>query len=113
MLLGFARPGAGWLQRGLVEAGRVARRVSGATVSYPGILPGVTLEYAVSPAGLKERIVLASASADVAGLRFTVTAGGGPGPRGVPGGGAGWGAGGGAGLVSPAPVLMGARGARA
>ncbi|HEX9536661.1 MAG TPA: DNRLRE domain-containing protein, partial [Streptosporangiaceae bacterium] len=108
-LVRFELPGGGWLQTGLAGARRVAPRVSGSTVSYPGILPGVTLEYAVSPAGLKERIVLASASADVAGLRFTVTAGGGLVPRAVPGGATGWYAGGVLVLVSPAPFMMDAR----
>jgi RHS repeat-associated protein len=108
-LVRFELPAGGWLQTGLAGARRVAPRVSGSTVSYPGILPGVTLEYAVSPAGLKERIVLASASADVAGLRFTVTAGGGLVPRAMPGGATGWYAGGVLVLVSPAPFMMDAR----
>ncbi len=108
-LVRFELPAGGWLQTGLAGARRVAPRVSGGTVSYPGILPGVTLEYAVSPGGLKERIVLASASADVAGLRFTVTAGGGLVPRAMPGGATGWYAGGALVLVSPAPFMMDAR----
>jgi YD repeat-containing protein len=108
-LVRFALPAGGWLQTGLAGARRVAPRVSGGTVSYPGILPGVTLEYSVSPAGLKERIVLASASADVAGLRFTVTAGGGLVPRAMPGGATGWYAGDALRLVSPAPFMMDAR----
>ena len=62
-LVRFELPGSGWLATGLPGGRRVAPRVSGSTVSYPGILPGVTLEYSVSPAGLKETIVLASASA--------------------------------------------------
>src|SRR5215469_1582083 len=109
-LVRFELPAGGWLQTGLAGARRVAPRVSGSTVSYPGILPGVTLEYAVSPEGLKERIVLASASADVAGLRFTMMAGGGLVPRAMPGGATGWySAGGLLMLVSPAPFMMDAR----
>jgi hypothetical protein len=65
-LVRFELPSGGWLQAGLPGGRRVVPRVSGNVVSYPGILPGVTLEYAVSPQALKERIVLASASADVA-----------------------------------------------
>src|SRR5260370_28008982 len=52
---------------------------------------------------------MASASADVAGLRFTVTAGGGLVPGVVPGGATGWYAGGALVLVSPAPFMMDAR----
>ena len=108
-LVRFRLPAGGWLQTGLPGARRVAPRVSGSTVSYPGILPGVTLEYAVSPTGLKERIVLASASADVAGLRFTVTAGGGLVPRAMPGGATGWYSAAVLALVSPAPFMTDAR----
>src|SRR5262249_58995646 len=110
-LVRFELPAGGWLQTGLAGARRVAPRVSGSTVSYPGILPGVTLEYAVSPEGLKEEVVLASAAADVAGLRFMVSAGGGLVPRAMPGGATGWYAGGAPVpvLVSPAPFMTDAR----
>src|SRR5215469_14469830 len=110
-LVRFELPAGGWLQTGLPGGRRVAPRVSGSTVSYPGILPGVTLEYAVSPAGLKEQVVLASPSADVAGLRFMVSAGGGLVPRAMPGGATGWYAGGAPVpvLVSPAPFMTDAR----
>src|SRR5262249_61977829 len=40
-LVRFELPAGGWLQTGLAGARRVAPRVSGSTVSYPGILPGV------------------------------------------------------------------------
>jgi len=108
-LVRFESPAGGWLQTGLPGGRRVAPRVSGSTVSYPEILPGVSLEYSVSPSGLKERIVLASASADVADLRFTVRAGGGLAPRAMPGGATGWYAGGELMLVSPAPFMTDAR----
>ncbi|HEX9030339.1 MAG TPA: DNRLRE domain-containing protein, partial [Streptosporangiaceae bacterium] len=108
-LVRFSLPAGGWLQTGLPGGRRVTPRVSGNTVTYPQILPGVTLEYSVSPSGLKERIVLASASADVAGLRFTVTAGGGLVPRAMSGGGTGWYAGSQLMLVSPAPFMTDAR----
>jgi hypothetical protein len=49
--------------------------------------------------------VLASASADVAGLRFTVTAEGGLVPRAMPGGSTGWYSGSLLALVSPAPFM--------
>jgi RHS repeat-associated protein len=105
-LVRFEVAGGGWLQVGLAGARPVPPRVAGDVVAYPGILPGVTLSYQVTPAELKERIVLASPSAG-AGLRFAVRAGGGLTPAGLQGGGIGWSRDGTdvPVLVIPAPVM--------
>src|SRR5215469_6315823 len=42
-LVRFELPSGGWLQTGLPGARRVTPQAHGSTVSYPGILPGVTL----------------------------------------------------------------------
>jgi RHS repeat-associated protein len=109
-LVRFEVPGGGWLQTGLAGAAHVTPRAHGNVVTYRGILPGVTLSYAVTPAGLKERVVLASASAGAA-LRFTVTAGGGLVPSALRGGATAWSRNGMPVLVIPAPVMADARGA--
>ncbi|OLB80191.1 MAG: hypothetical protein AUI14_07570 [Actinobacteria bacterium 13_2_20CM_2_71_6] len=48
---------------GLAGAAHVAASVSGSTAAYPGILPGTDLEVMTTTAGVKESLVLHSASA--------------------------------------------------
>src|SRR5262245_17441353 len=81
-LVRFEAPGGGWLSIGLA-GGRAGRpQVSGDTVTYLGVAPGVDLSYQVTPQALKERITLASAAAaaSLASLAFVVRAGGGLAP---------------------------------
>jgi RHS repeat-associated protein len=110
-LVRFEVPGGGWLQTGLAGGRAVTPLVNKDMVSYRGILPGITLSYAVTPLGLKETLVLASRQADTAGLRFTVTAGGGLVPSALRGGATAWSRNGVPILVIPAPVMADRRGA--
>src|SRR5215469_9000241 len=78
-LVRFSAPGGGWLAEGLAGARVAAPRVSGDTVTYPSVAPGVSLSYQVTPQSLVERITLASPAAakSLSSLRFMVKAGGG------------------------------------
>ena len=87
-LVRFNAPGGGWLTIGVAGARALRPVVSGDTVSYAGIAPGVSLSYEVTRQSLKERITLASATAasSLASLRFSVRAGGGLTPAALPDG---------------------------
>ena len=113
-LVRFEAPGGGWLSIGLA-GGRVGRpRVSGDTVTYSNLAPGVGLSYQVTPQSLKERITLASAAAasSLASAVFLVRAGGGLVPYQRPDGAivlSRDGTGGAPVLVLPAPFMTDAR----
>src|SRR5215471_861843 len=78
-LVRFNAPGGGWLTIGISGARSLRPVVSGDSVTYAGVAPGVSLSYRVTQQSLKERIILASpaAASSLASLRFTVRAGGG------------------------------------
>jgi RHS repeat-associated protein len=113
-LVRFEAPGGGWLSIGLA-GGRVGRpQVSGDTVTYRDLAPGVDLSYQVTPQSLEERITLASpaAAAPLASLVFAVRAGGGLVPYQRPDGAivlSRDGTGGAPVLVLPAPFMTDAR----
>ncbi len=78
-LVRFAAPGGGWLTIGLTSGTAGRPRVSGDSVTYAGVAPGVDVSYQVTPTALKERITLASAAAaaSLASLPFVIRTGGG------------------------------------
>ncbi|HEV3382911.1 MAG TPA: DNRLRE domain-containing protein, partial [Trebonia sp.] len=82
-LIRFDAPGGGWLAMGLDGADVRAPHVSGDTVTYAGVAPGVSLSYEVTPQSLVERITLSSAAAAKAlpSLRFVIRTGGGLTPQ--------------------------------
>src|SRR5260370_498295 len=61
-LVRFAVPGGGWLTIGLTSGTAGRPWVSGDSVTYAGVPPGVDVSYQVTPTALKERITLASAA---------------------------------------------------
>jgi RHS repeat-associated protein len=70
--------GSSFVQLGVDDARVQAPKVSGDTVTYPGLLNGADLTYQVSAGGVKERIVLpkAPAAGHVPSFAFTVKVGG-------------------------------------
>lgn len=78
-LVRFDAPGGGWLAMGLLGAHVGRPEVSGDTVTYPDVEPGVSLSYEVTPQSLTERFTLASPAAarSLSTLRFVIKTGGG------------------------------------
>jgi len=72
--------GGAFVQMGADGAHTASAKVSGSSVTYPGLYPGVDLRYTVTPQGLKEQIVLtdarAATEAGANGLSFTLKVGG-------------------------------------
>src|SRR6266568_3168745 len=85
--------GSAFVQMGANGAHAAAAKVSASSVTYPGVYPGVDLRYTVTPQGVKEQIVLASAqaasAAEKSGFSFTLKVGGFV-PRQLPGGAVGF-----------------------
>lgn len=64
--------GGQWVQFQLQGAASVSGTVSGNTITYANVLPGVTITYAALPTGVKESVSLASAAA-TASFPFAVS----------------------------------------
>src|SRR5262249_36236768 len=81
-LIRFDAPGGGWVIIAVRGARQLRPAAGGDTVTYPGVAPGVSLSYRVTPQALKERITLASpaAASALAAVRVAVRAGGGLAP---------------------------------
>jgi RHS repeat-associated protein len=78
-LVRFDAPGGGWLAVGLSGARVGQPEVSGDTVTYADVEPGVSLSYEVTPQSLVERFTLASSAAakSLPSLHFVIKTGGG------------------------------------
>ena len=68
--------GSAFVQIGADGAHAAPAKVSGSTVTYPSLYPGVDLRYAVTPEGVKEQIVLSRAPAAGTAFSFTLKVGG-------------------------------------
>lgn len=78
-LIRFDAPGGGTLSVGLRGGHVSAPQVSGSTLTYADVAPGLSLSYTVTPESLVEKAVLATPAAakSLSSLRFVLKAGGG------------------------------------